>query len=318
MTPDHSSVTPGAGFPRGRWPEGREPFQFGIMLPMAEGDEGQPAPTFADLLTMARTANDVGIDIAWLPDHLVYRWPPANTPNGAWESFSFIAGLAAATERISLGTMVTCTSFRNPGLTAKTAKAIDEISGGRFILGLGAGWHEPEYEMFGYPFDHRVSRFEDAIKIIQPLLTRGEVDYVGTYAQAVDAVIKPRGPRPEGPPIIVGTRGERMLRLTARYADAWNTVWHKEAAPAIEQMTNLDLACAEVGRDPKTVVRTVGGMIAMAGFEGDTAKFITGEREAVAAVLRGFQEAGFRHFIAVLEPCTPATIEEFGRIMELV
>jgi alkanesulfonate monooxygenase SsuD/methylene tetrahydromethanopterin reductase-like flavin-dependent oxidoreductase (luciferase family) len=198
------------------------------------------------------------------------------------------------------------------------AEAIDEISGGRFILGLGAGWHEPEYEMFGYPFDHRVGRFEDAIKIIQPLLAAGAVNYAGPYFQANNAVNRPRGPRPEGPPIIVGTSGERMLRLTARYADAWNTVWHTDASQTAEHIARLERACAEVGRDPSTIVRTVGGVIAMEGYEGDGEKAITGEPEQIAETLRGFREAGFRHFLASLNPCTPETVAAYGRIIELV
>ncbi|MCA9877376.1 MAG: LLM class flavin-dependent oxidoreductase [Thermomicrobiales bacterium] len=305
-------------FPTGRWPAGRTPMQFGLMLPLDEGEPGGTAPTFAELASMTRLASDVGVDIAWFPDHLVFQWPPDFAPTGAWECFTFIAGLAAATERIALGTMVACTGFRNAGLTAKMAEAIDEISGGRFILGLGAGWHEPEYEMFGYPFDHRVSRFEDAIKIIQPLLAAGAVDYAGPYAQANQAVIHPRGPRAGGPPIIVGTSGERMLRLTARYADAWNTVWHTEASQTTEHLARLDRACADVGRDPASIVRTVGGAIAMDGYAGDGEGVIAGEPELIAAVLRGFREVGFQHFLASLDPCTPETIAAYGRIIELV
>lgn len=291
--------------------------QFGLMLPMSEGNPGGAAPTFADLLTMTRLAEDVGVDIAWFADHLVFQWPPAWESVGAWEVMTFIAGMAAATERIALGTMVNCTGFRNAGLTAKMAEAIDEISGGRFILGLGAGWHEPEYTMFGYPFDHRVGRFEDAIKIIQPLLAEGAVNYAGEYSQAINAVNLPRGPRPEGPPIIVGAFGERMLRLTARYADAWNTVWHTDASETAENVANLERACAEVGRDPATIVRTAGGVIAMEGFDGDPERAITGEPEQIAGVLRGFREAGFRHFLASLNPCTPETVAAYGRIIEL-
>lgn len=318
--PEQEASLPADGgqFPTGRWPEGREPMQFGIMLPINQGSPGGTATTFAELVVKARLANDVGVDIVWLADHLVFQWPPDFEPVGAWEAMTFIAGLAAATERIGLGTMVACAGFRNAGLTAKMAEAIDEISGGRFILGLGAGWHEPEYEMFGYPFDHRASRFEDAIKIIQPLLADGAVDYAGQFSQAKNAVNLPRGPRPAGPPIIVGTTGERMLRLTAQYADAWNTVWHTDVSQTVEPLAKLDRACAEVGRDPSTIVRTVGGIIAMEGFDGDPEKAITGSPEEIAETLRSFREAGFRHFLAILEPCTPETIAAYGEIIELV
>ena len=136
-----------------------------------------------------------------------------------------LAALAEATTRIELGTLVMCTAFRNPALLAKMADAVDEVSAGRLILGLGAGWHEPEFRAFGYPFDHLASRFEDALRIIAPLVRGDAVDYQGAYERAVDCVSLPRGPRPEGPPILIGASRPRMLRLTAELADAWNTCW---------------------------------------------------------------------------------------------
>ena len=143
---------------------------------------------------------------------------------GEWECWSLLAALAAATRRVALGPLVACTSFRNPALLAKIADTVDEVSGGRLILGLGAGWNEREYDAFGYPFDHRVSRFEEALTIVHSLLRTGQVDFAGTYYTARECELRPRGPRPAGPPIMVAGTGERMLRLAARHADAWN-VW---------------------------------------------------------------------------------------------
>jgi hypothetical protein len=198
------------------------------------------------------------------------------------------------------------------------AETIDDISGGRFVLGLGAGWHKPEYDIFGYPFDHRVSRFEDAIAIIEPFLHAGRAEYEGTFFQARDAVNRPRGPRPDGAPILVGTGGERMLRITARYADAWNTVWHKDPAAVAPLMEAVDAACREVGRDPSTLVRTAGGNIAMPGYLGARPNPIEGDDRLIAQTVIGFRDQGMRHFIAGLDPCTPQTIEQFGRVIELI
>ncbi len=161
------------------------------------------------------------------------------------------SALAAVTTRIALGTLVACTSFRSPALLAKIADTLDEISGGRVLLGLGAGWHQPEYETFGYPF-------EEALQVIVPLLRQGRVDFQGHYYQAHNSVLCPRGPSPLGPPIWIGADGPRMLHLTARYADAWNSAWHSDATAVKECYEQFKKACEAVGRDPTSIALTVG------------------------------------------------------------
>ena len=161
---------------------------LGVMVSISERNAfGDEAPRFRDVLEIIRAAEQVGFEVAWFADHLIFgggtfnsQVPgglvPATEPVpvcGVWECWTTMAGIAAATERIQVGSLVACTGFRNPGLLAKMVESVDEIGGGRTILGLGAGWHKPEYEMFGYPYDHRASRFEEALAIIRPLL-RGE------------------------------------------------------------------------------------------------------------------------------------------------
>ncbi len=197
--------------------------KIGIVLPISETDEGQMA-RYAELRAMALRAEADGFDSVWVYDHLLFRFPD-NPTRGIWEAWTLLSALAEATERVELGALVLCTAFRNPALLAKMADTLDEVSGGRLILGLGAGWHRPEFDAFGLPFDHLVGRFEDALRIIHPLLRTGAVDFRGEYAQAPDCVSLPRSPRPDGPPILIGAFGPRMLRLTAQYADAWNTCW---------------------------------------------------------------------------------------------
>ena len=175
----------------------KRPLKVGLMLPDTELEMGGGSARWNDLLRMAQLAEEMGFDSIWVSDHLIFRFED-KAPQGVWECWSLLAALAAVTQRVELGPLVSCTSFRNPALLAKIADTIDEISGGRLILGLGAGWHEPEYTAFGYPFDHRVSRFAEAMAIIHGLLRHGQVDLDGTYYQARDCELRPRGPRPPG------------------------------------------------------------------------------------------------------------------------
>jgi alkanesulfonate monooxygenase SsuD/methylene tetrahydromethanopterin reductase-like flavin-dependent oxidoreductase (luciferase family) len=205
-------------------------------------------------------------------------------------------------------------------MVARMTETLDEISGGRFILGTGAGWHEPEYEAYGFPFDHRVGRFEDAITIISALLRTGHADHDGRFFQAKNAISRPKGPlgAAGGPPILVGTSGPRMLRITAQYADAWNTVWHKDASEAVPNLQAIDAACAEVGRDPDTLVRTAGGNIARPGYTGARGNAATGNDDQIAEGIAAFRELGFRHFVAGIDPCTPQSLEAFANVIQLL
>src|SRR5712692_990888 len=186
--------------------------KIGFVLLMSE----TRVSGYSEVRDMALQAEAEGFDSIWLYDHLLYR-QPGEPSTGIRESWTILSALAEATQRIELGTLVLCTQFRNPALLAKMATTLDEVSQGRLILGLGAGWNEPEFQAFGFPFDHRVSRFEEALQILKPLLHDGHVDFAGRYYQARNCEILPRGPRSEGPPLMVGSEGgPRMLKLTAR------------------------------------------------------------------------------------------------------
>ena len=306
-----------------RWPHSDRPMGVGVMIPIAERSAfGERSVRFADMVEMAQSAEAAGYDALWLADHFLFRPPVANEGDeyGLWEAWTSAAALAQATSRIKIGLLVTCLGWRNPGMVARMTDTLDEISQGRFILGVGAGWHEPEYDAYGFPFDHRVSRFEDAITILSGLLRDGRVDHAGPYFSAQDAINRPRGPlgAKGGPPILVGSSGQRMLGLIARYADAWNTVWHKDASETADKLRALDEACAQIGRDPATIVRTAGGNIAQAGYTGARKDPIEGCDEQIAERIAGFRELGFSHFVAGLDPCTPKSIEQFALVIELV
>lgn len=276
--------------------------KIGFILPLGESPELGRPPSFQEIRALALQAEEVGLDSIWVYDHLLYRFPDDMTL-GVWEGWSTLAALAGVTERVELGTLVVAALWRNPALLAKMAVTVDEISNGRLILGLGTGFHQPEFDAFGYPFDHRVSRFEEAMEIITSLCREGRVDFHGHHVSAPDCELRPRGPRPGGPPILIASRSPRMLRLTAKYADAWNTAWFGPVADIAEHRAALEVACAEVGRDPKTIDVTVGVHVysPMPGMtsdgEIDAANTLTGSAQDVAAGLRAYEEAGVSHVI---------------------
>jgi alkanesulfonate monooxygenase SsuD/methylene tetrahydromethanopterin reductase-like flavin-dependent oxidoreductase (luciferase family) len=255
-------------------------------------------------------------------DHLLYDAPPlvqeGSGPRGFWDAWMLLAALAEATERVTLGPLVACASYRSPALIAKMADTLDEISGGRLILGLGAGWHQAEYRAYGYPFDHLASRFEEALQIIVPLLRTGYVDFEGTYYQARECELRPRGPRAGGPPIWIGANGPRMLRQVATYADAFNAVWHLQPESLAPRFDNLVAACQSVGRDSRTIRRTTGSYVALTGGPEPAAQMrptLRGTPEEVAARLHAFTTLGVDHVTLSLEPWNRNGLDLCGRLI---
>jgi probable F420-dependent oxidoreductase len=302
----------------------RRPFKIGVFVPHWENPWNGCAPRWADIAAIARRAEEVGFDSFWLPDHLLFRFPNVQE-QGAWDAWSLLAAVAATTERMEIGPLVACSSFRNPALIAKMADTIDEISGGRLILGLGAGWHAPEYEAFGFPYDHRVSRFEEALQIITPLLRQGHVDFDGAYYQARDCELRPRGPRPEGPPILIGGSGERVLHLAARYADAWNADRQNTVAGVQAVNARVDAACRDVGRDPKTLARIIGIQVDLLNEQRQahqprqwlmTPWPLTGTPQELAAQIRGYAKADVAQMMVWIDPVSAAGIEAFAPVLD--
>jgi len=287
--------------------------KVGIQLPEVERDV-----RWTELLDMTRAIEDLGFDSVWVGEHLLYRWPD-RPARGPWEAWTLLAAIAASTSRIELGPLVACTSFHNPALLAKQAATIDELSGGRFVLGLGAGWNETEFRAYGYPFDHRIGRFEEAFTIIRSLLRDGTVDFDGRWYQARDCELLPRGPRPAGPPLLIGSKGPRMLRATMAHADAWNA-WYADTGNVASGVAPLralvDDACREVGREPGDVERTAAVLVRLPGgagrLQGDPAQGrlppVLGEPEPLADALRAYASEGISHLQLVLDPITLESI----------
>ncbi len=296
------------------------PLKVGIQLPEVEREV-----RWAELLDMTRAIEDLGFDSVWVGEHLLYRW--ADRPaRGPWEAWTLLAAIAASTSRIELGPLVACTNFHNPALLAKQAATIDELSGGRFVLGLGAGWNKAEFEAFGFPDDHLVSRFKEAFTIIRTLLREGAIDFDGEWYQVRDCELLPRGPRVAGPPLMIGSRGPRMLRATMAHADSWN-VWFAKTLNGPDGVPPLrdevDAACREVGRDPAEVERTVAVLVRLPGgagrLQGDTAldpvRPMTGEPAEMVETLRGFAREGIGHVQLVLDPITRDSIRALAPVL---
>lgn len=286
-----------------------DPMQVGLVLPIAESEDG--TLSYPELRAYALRAEARGFDSLWIVDHLLFRSLERPT-RGIWECWSVLAALAEATRRLTLGTLVACTAFRNPAVLAKQAASVDAISGGRLILGLGAGWHKPEFDAFGIPFDHTVSRFEEALQIIVPLLREGRVDFQGQYYSAENCELRPGPARPGGPPILIGSFKPRTLRLTARHADLWNTCWLGQPDLLPERRAALEAACADEGRDPADLPVTVGVSVAAPGHSRadlDPTKVLAGSIEEVASGLRAYRAQGVRHVICSLDPPTLEAID---------
>ena len=232
-----------------------------------------------------------------------------------------LAALAEATERVEIGTLVACNSFRNPAILAKMATSVDEVSRGRLVLGVGAGWNEPEYRAFGLPFDHRADRFEEALKIIRPLLREGSVDFSGQYYQARNCEDVPRGPRPEGPPLMVGGFGPRMLKLTAQYADLWNVGYMGKPETMAERLASIESACHGVGRDPKTLGVTALIALWFPDLQAQKPGFcdspLTGTARETAEAMHGYEELGVRHIMFHCVPYVPAALQRLGESLQL-
>jgi alkanesulfonate monooxygenase SsuD/methylene tetrahydromethanopterin reductase-like flavin-dependent oxidoreductase (luciferase family) len=288
------------------------PLRVGIQLPEVERDV-----RWSEMLAMARAAEESGFDSLRLGDHLLYR-AGDGPERGPWEAWTLLAALAATTERVDLGPLVAATAFHPPGVLAKMATTIDEVSGGRFVLGLGAGWNEDEFAAFGLPYDQRVSRFAEAFEIIRRMLDGERVTLAGRFFAAEDAVLLPRpAARPR---LLVGSNGPRMLRLTLPYVDAWNTWYdgygnHAEGFAALN--AQITAAAREAGRDPGAIQRSACAFVVLDRAAGERpitpdAPPLEGTAAQLAARLRELGDAGADEVILVVSPITERSIRWLG------
>jgi probable F420-dependent oxidoreductase len=282
--------------------------KIGVVLPMAEVDVPGGDATWPGTRSFAQAAEHGGLDSVWVFDHF-FNDPGDGPLETMHEGWTILVAAAATTERVQVGSIVLCAGFRHPGLLAKMAATADEVSSGRVMLGIGAGWHDAEYDAFGFPKDHRVDRLEETLTVVRPLLAGEHVTFEGTYVTLRDAVLAP--PPRHHVPILVAGEGPRMLALTATHADAWNTAWYGAPDDRLREMFGaFDQALAVAGRDPSEVERTVG--IRIAGPEGDPDEddeTFVGSVDDVARILDEHEALGADHLIVGLEPIVASSLE---------
>ena len=313
---------------------GSRKLKVGLMLPQTEGVRGPGVRGWSQVSEMATLGEDIGLDSLWLVDHLMYQLQGEEEPRGVWEVWSLLSALAVTTQRVELGTLVLAMGWRNPALLAKMADTVEEISQGRLILGVGSGYHKREFDAYGFPFGYKVSRFEEAIQILCGLLREGAVDFEGTYHQARECELRPRGPRANGPPILIGTNAgsTRMQRLTARYADIFN-VYYDNTHNRVEGFKNvlpeILEACRYEGREPTSLEKTVTVLLADStadpwwdrlptnSYAGEGPLIpLTGQPADIAEELNQYRIAGASHVQICLEPTNCQTIEALAPVLE--
>jgi alkanesulfonate monooxygenase SsuD/methylene tetrahydromethanopterin reductase-like flavin-dependent oxidoreductase (luciferase family) len=296
------------------------PLRVGVQLPEVERVVRWP-----EYRAMAEAAEELGFDSIWLGDHLLYR-AEGEADRGPWDVWTLLGALAAVTRRVQLGPLVACTGFHPPGMIARMAAGIDEVSGGRLILGLGCGWNRGEFAAFGIPYDHRVARFEEAHEIIRRLVAGEHATLNGTYWDVDDAVLLP--PPARKIPLMIGSNGPRMLGVALPHADWWNTWWDgygNTVAGFADLNTRIDAAAESAGRAPNDVARSACVLVTV---DPATAERVmrpraevaplAGDPQVLAAHLRGLADAGADEAILVLDPITEGSIRAVAPTLELL
>ena len=290
------------------------PCKVGVQLP--EVERFVPWPEYLDL---ARRVESAGYDSIWVGDHLIYDLPDGST-RGPYEAWTTLAAIAAVTERVEIGPLVASTSFHAPAMLAKQAATVDAISHGRLIVGLGAGWNRREYDAFGFRYDRRVSRFEEALAIIVPLLREGRTTFHGTYYDVDDCVLDPRPVRQGGPPIMLGSTSPRMVGIGLPVADSWNVWWSiydNSVGRFAEVKAEVDAAMPKgrhVEATAAVLVTLPGGRGRLMGDAYD-ANVTTVTPDDLGDHVRGMADAGATHLQLVLDPITAESIEVVGEAL---
>jgi len=295
-------------------------FEVGVVLPLSQFGADRATPRWAQIREIAERAESAGFDTVWIPDELLWL-NEGEAPQGLWDGVSMAGAIAASTSRIKVGTWVLSALHRNPGIIAKTAETLDEISGGRFVFGLGAGHVWPgQAHAFGLPEDRIFDRFDEALKIIVPLLRAGRADFEGEFHAARDLVQQPVGPRPGGIPLLIGGNGPKGQRHAALHADTWSC-YIEERAHVDElrpRMESLEAILAEIGRDPASIGRGAGVSVRPLEPAGQNASAISGSPDEIADALLTFRDAGFTQVDLMVGPGTVEAYEALTPVLERV
>ncbi len=293
--------------------------EVGVVLPVQQLGPERRTVRWLDIQEMAFRAEELGFDTIWTPDELLWQ-SGATEPAGFWDGISIAGAVAAITSTAKVGTWVMSALHRNPGIIAKTAETLDEISGGRFVFGLGAGHEWPgQARAFGLPERQIFDRYEEALRVIIPLLRGGRADVDGEWHTARDLVQRPVGPRPNAIPILMGGNGPRAQRLAVLNADIYSCYVElrshvEEFRPRIQSLVRI---CEELGRDPATIGRSAGVYVNVMAPIGERPLAISGTPEQIADQFRRFGEVGFTS-IEVMGPGSVAELEELAPVLELL
>jgi alkanesulfonate monooxygenase SsuD/methylene tetrahydromethanopterin reductase-like flavin-dependent oxidoreductase (luciferase family) len=295
-------------------------FEIGVVLPLMQFGPDRTTARWSVIQDMAVRAEAIGFDTIWTPDELLWRMEDG-PPRGVWEGVAMAGAVAAVTSRAKVGTWVMSALHRNAAIIAKAAETLDEISDGRFVFGLGAGHHWPgQAHAFGLPEDHIFDRFEESLQVIIPLLRGGHADFEGTWHAVRDLPQQPLGPRPGAIPILIGGNGPRGQRAAARHADIYSCYVEElahidEVRPRLE---SLDAICAEIGRDPATIRRSVGVLVRPLSPAGERPEVISGSPEEIADAFRSFRDGGFAQLEIMLGPGTMEALDALAPVVELI
>jgi alkanesulfonate monooxygenase SsuD/methylene tetrahydromethanopterin reductase-like flavin-dependent oxidoreductase (luciferase family) len=288
------------------------PLRVGVQLPEVEREVRWP-----EYLAIVRAAEEVGFDSVWLGDHLLYRGD-GRRERGPSDAWALLAAIAASTDRVGLGPLVACAAFHPPGVLARMAAAVDEVSAGRFVLGIGAGWNETEFRAFGIPFEHRAARFEESFDAIRRLLDGQRVTIEGRFVRLEDALVLPTPARRV--PLMIGSSGERVLTASVPYVDAWN-VWYDLFGNTpdgfAQESKKVDTVAERVGRPPGEIERSACVLVVLDRTSAerpapDGFAAVGGSPDVVAAELRAFADAGAHEAILVVDPITERSIRRLG------
>jgi alkanesulfonate monooxygenase SsuD/methylene tetrahydromethanopterin reductase-like flavin-dependent oxidoreductase (luciferase family) len=296
--------------------------EIGLVLPMGDSFVDRTTVRWTEIRDLAIGAERIGFDTVWTADELLWR-SNGGAAQGWWECVAMTGAVGATTSRVKVGTWVLSALHRNPAITAKAVETLDEVSGGRFVLGLGSGHAGRQAHAFGLPEDHVVGRFEEAVEIIVPLLRQGRADFEGTFHAARDLEHRPVGPRPGRIPIMMGAKGPKMLQLAVRHADIWS--WYVEERSDLTEfgprLAALLAACDTAGRDPATIGRSAGIVVEPTPVTGAADVLgvpVRGASEEIADAFRTFGAAGFTQLELILWPPTLAALEAMAPVIELL
>jgi alkanesulfonate monooxygenase SsuD/methylene tetrahydromethanopterin reductase-like flavin-dependent oxidoreductase (luciferase family) len=290
------------------------PCKIGVQLP--EVERFVPMPEYLDL---ARRAEAVGFDSIWVGDHLVYDLPDGST-RGPHEAWTTMAAIAAVTERVEIGPLVASTAFHAPAMLGKLAATVDAISQGRLILGLGAGWNRREFDAYGFPYDRRVSRFAEALTIIEKLLREGRTTFHGEFYDVDDCVLDPPPVREGGPPIMLGSNSPRMLGIGLPVVDSWN-VWWSIYGNSADRFAEVRQQVEAVTPEGRHVDATAAVLVTLSSGAGRLMGEVYDAQVATVTVddlgdhVAAMAAAGATHLQLVLDPITAESIDAVAEVL---